>query len=74
MHFDWAGSLVTHRLVQHRNGTYWPGRNGVNNSLVINRALNAKVSGTTKSKMPIHLKANASEKHFSVFDRAEHLN
>jgi beta-fructofuranosidase len=30
--FDWAGSLVTHRLVQHPNGTFGMAiPNGVNN-------------------------------------------
>ena len=69
--FDWAGSLVTHRLVQHPNGTLGIAiPNGVDNKFIINRALNAKIGfGTTKQGDAYTLKGNASEKAFSVFDR-----
>ena len=69
--FDWAGSLVTHRLVQHPNGTLGiviP--NGVDNKFIINEALNVKIGfGTTKQGDVYALKGNGTEKAFSVFDR-----
>ncbi|MDI5896919.1 glycoside hydrolase family 32 protein [Flavobacterium yafengii] len=69
--FDWAGSLVTHRLVQHPNGTLGIAMpNGVANKFIINSALNSKIGfGTTKQGDAYTLKGNASEKAFSVFDR-----
>ncbi|MDI6044995.1 glycoside hydrolase family 32 protein [Flavobacterium yafengii] len=69
--FDWAGSLVTHRLVQHPNGTLGIAiPNGVANKFIINSALNSKIGfGTTKQGDAYTLKGNASEKAFSVFDR-----
>jgi beta-fructofuranosidase len=69
--FDWAGSLVTHRLVQHPNGPLGIAiPNGVANKFIINSALNSKIGfGTTKQGDAYTLKGNASEKAFSVFDR-----
>lgn len=68
--FDWAGSLVTHQLVQNSSGTLGIGMpSGVDNKFSINRALNAKIGlGTTKQGDSYTLKVNASEKAFSVFD------
>lgn len=69
--FDWAGSLVTHRVVQHPNGTLGIAiPNGVDKKFIINRALNAKIGfGTTKQGDAYTLKGNGVEKAFSVFDR-----
>ncbi|KIA87447.1 glycoside hydrolase family 32 protein [Flavobacterium sp. AED] len=69
--FDWAGSLVTHRLVTHPNGTLGIAiPNGVDNKFIVNEALNAKIGfGTTKQGDAYTLKGNGAEKAFSVFDR-----
>ncbi|MFV8390548.1 glycoside hydrolase domain-containing protein [Flavobacterium sp. LB1P71] len=69
--FDWAGSLVTHRLVQHPNGTFGIAiPNGVDNKFIINEALNAKIGfGTTKQGDVYTLKGSDTEKAFSVFER-----
>ena len=69
--FDWAGSLVTHRLVQHPNGTLGIAiPNGVDNKFSVNEVLNAKIGfGTTKQGDAYTLKGNGVEKAFSVFDR-----
>jgi beta-fructofuranosidase len=69
--FDWAGSLVTHRLVQHSNGTLGitiP--DGVNNKFSSNETLNSVTgSGSTKAGDAYTLNSNGAEKAFSVFDR-----
>lgn len=69
--FDWAGSLVTHRLIQHPDGTLGitiP--DGINNKLIVNEVLNSIIDfGTTKKGDMYTLKANGTEKAFSVFDR-----
>jgi beta-fructofuranosidase len=69
--FDWAGSLVVHRLIQHADGTLGVSiPEGVNNKFIVNSTLTSKLSfGTTKQGDAYTLKANASEKAFSVFDR-----
>jgi beta-fructofuranosidase len=69
--YDWAGSLVTHRLVQHPNGTLGitiP--DGVSNKFSVNEALNSTIgSGTTKKGDAYTLNVNGAEKAFSLFDR-----
>ncbi|MFV5691462.1 glycoside hydrolase domain-containing protein [Flavobacterium sp. LT1R49] len=69
--FDWAGSLVTHRLVQHPNGTLGIAiPNGVDSKFIVNEALNATIGfGTTKQGDAYTLKGNAAGKAFSVFER-----
>ena len=69
--FDWAGSLVVHRLIQHADGTFGVSiPEGVNNKFIINKLLNPVIDfGSVKQGGTYTLKANGTEKAFSVFDR-----
>ena len=69
--FDWAGSLVTHRLIQHSDGTFAVAiPDGVNDKFNVNEALQSVSNfGMTKQGDAYVLKANGSQKAFSVFDR-----
>jgi beta-fructofuranosidase len=69
--FDWAGSMVTHRLIQHANGTFGVTiPEGVNNKFSVNEVLNSVLDfGTTKIGDAYTLKSSGTEKAFSVFDR-----
>ncbi len=69
--FDWAGSLVIHRLIQHQDGTFGVAIPvGVDNKFNTNQVLNSVLSkGVVKNDVSCTLKANNSQKAFSVFDR-----
>ena len=69
--FDWAGSLIVHRLIQHADGTFGVSiPEGVNNKFIINKLLNPVIDfGSVKQGGAYTLKANGTEKAFSVFDR-----
>jgi beta-fructofuranosidase len=69
--FDWAGSLVTHRLIQHTDGTFGVTiPDGVNNKFTTTEVLQSVSNfGMTKQDENYVLKADGSKKSFSVFDR-----
>lgn len=69
--FDWAGSLVVHRLIQHADGTFGVSiPEGVNNKFITNKLLNPVTDfGSVKQGEAYTLKANGTQKAFSVFDR-----
>ena len=69
--FDWAGSLVVHRLIQHADGTFGVSiPEGVNNKFITNKLLNPVIDfGSVKQGEVYTLKANGTEKAYSVFDR-----
>ena len=69
--FDWAGSLVVHRLIQHPDGTFGVSiPEGVKNKFNINKLLKPVIDfGSVKQGEAYTLKANGTEKAYSVFDR-----
>ncbi len=60
-----------HRLIQHADGTFGVSiPEGVNNKFIINKLLNPVIDfGSVKQGEAYTLKANGTEKAFSVFDR-----
>jgi beta-fructofuranosidase len=69
--FDWAGSLVTHRLIQHPDGTLGVTiTDGVNNKFITTKPLTSlKSIGSTVNNASYILNASAVEKSYSLFDR-----
>jgi beta-fructofuranosidase len=69
--FDWAGSLVTHRLVQNSDGTFGVTiPDGVNNKFNTNDVLSSISNfGMTKQSENYVLKSDGSKKAFSLFDK-----
>jgi beta-fructofuranosidase len=69
--YDWAGSLVTHRLIQHTDGTFGVAiTDGVNNKFATAKVLTPlKSIGSTKSNANYILNASGVEKAYSLFDR-----
>lgn len=69
--FDWAGSLVTHRLIQNPDGTFGVTiPDGVNNKFNTNDIFTSISSfGMTKQSENYVLKSDGTKKAFSLFDR-----
>lgn len=69
--FDWAGSLVTHRLIQNPDGTFGVTiPDGVNNKFNTNDILSSISNfGMTKQSENYVLKSDGTKKAFSLFDR-----
>lgn len=69
--FDWAGSLVTHRLIQNPDGTFGVAiPDGVNNKFNTNDILTSISNfGMTKQSENYVLKSDGTKKAFSLFDR-----
>lgn len=69
--YDWAGSLVTHRLIQHTDGTFGVTiTEGVNTKFAMAKVLTPlKSVGSSNSNANYTLKASGVEKAYSLFDR-----
>ncbi len=69
--YDWAGSLVTHRLIQHADGTFGVAiPDGVNSKFATTKVITAlKNVGSSNSNSNYALNANGVEKSYSQFDR-----
>ena len=69
--YDWAGSLVTHRLIQNTDGTFRVAiTDGVDKKFATVKVLTPlKSIGSSNSNANYTLKANGVEKAYSLFDR-----
>jgi beta-fructofuranosidase len=69
--YDWAGSLVTHRLIQNTDGTFRVAiTDGVDKKFANAKVLTPlKSIGSSNSNANYTLKANGVEKAYSLFDR-----
>ena len=69
--FDWAGSLVTHRLLQHTDGTLGVTiTDGVNNKFVTTKVLTSlKSVGSTVNDASYILNTSGLDKSYALFDR-----
>lgn len=69
--YDWAGSLVTHRLIQHSDGTFGVAiTEGVNSKFATAKVLTPlKNVSSSNSNANYTLNASGGEKSFSLFDR-----
>jgi beta-fructofuranosidase len=69
--YDWAGSLVTHRLIQHSDGTFGVAiTEGVNTKFATPKVLTPlKSIGCSKNDTNYILNASGVEKAYSLFDR-----
>jgi beta-fructofuranosidase len=69
--YDWAGSLVTHRLIQHSDGTFGVAiTEGVNTKFATSKVLTPlKSIGSSKNDANYILNASGVEKAYSLFDR-----
>ncbi|MBA4283836.1 MAG: glycosyl hydrolase [Candidatus Puniceispirillum sp.] len=69
--YDWAGSLVTHRLIQHSDGTFGVAiTEGVNAKFATAKVLTPlKNVGSSNSNSNYTLNASGVEKSYSLFDR-----
>ena len=69
--YDWAGSLVTHRLIQNTDGTFRVAiTDGVDKKFATAKVLTPlKNVGSTNSNSNYALNASGVEKSYSLFDR-----
>ncbi len=69
--YDWAGSLVTHRLIQHTDGTFGVAiTDGVNNKFATTKVLTPlKSVGSTVNNASYILNASGVDKSYALFDR-----